>query len=140
KALEIRKQLLALDDAEFLIALGTLFGQSGIPEQAVEPLEKAVSLSPNSFEAQFNLGYTLLALRKEEVAEKYLQRAAELRPDSFEAHSLLGVIRGNRKENLPAIESWRKAAALRPNNLRVLSLLALQFIEGRYFEEAIRVL
>src|SRR5262249_38209888 len=67
-------------------------------------------------------------------------RAAELKPDSFEAFSLLGVARSNRKENLAAIESFRRAAELRPDNLRVLSLLALQFIEGRYYEEAVRVL
>jgi tetratricopeptide (TPR) repeat protein len=140
KALEIRARLLALKDSEFLIALGMLFGENGLPEQAVEPFQKALTLKENSFEAQFNLGYTFLALGKNDLAEKHLERAAGIRPDSFEAHSLLGVARGNRKENLPAIESLRRAAQLRPDSVRVLSLLALQFIEGRYYDEAIRVL
>jgi tetratricopeptide (TPR) repeat protein len=140
KAFEIRKRLLAFDDSEFLIAVGTLFGESGLPEQAIEPLGKALTLNGNSFEAQFNLGYTLLGLGKEDLAEKHLERATELRPDSFEAQSLLGVVRSNRKENLPAIESLRRAVELRPKNLRALSMLALQYIEGRYYEEAVPAL
>jgi tetratricopeptide (TPR) repeat protein len=140
KALEIRTRLLALDDSEFLIALGTLFGENGLPDQAVEPFQKALKLNENSFEAQFNLGYTFLGLGKSELAEQHLGRAVQLKPDSFEACSLLGVAQTNRKQNLPAIESFRRAAELRPDNLRILSLLALQFIEGRYYEEAIRVL
>jgi len=140
KALEIRTRLLALNDSEFLIALGTLFGENGLPEQAVEPLQKAVALTENSFEAQFNLGYTFLGLGKNELAEQHLGRALQLKPDSFEACSLLGVAQSNRKQNLAAIASFRRAVELRPDNLRVLSLLALQFIEGRYYEEAVRLL
>jgi tetratricopeptide (TPR) repeat protein len=140
KALEIRKQLLNSTDVDYLVTLGTLFGESGLPEFAVEPLEKAVTLDQQSFEAQFNLGYTYLGLRKDDLAEQPLAQAASMRPDSFEAYSLLGVVRGNLKKNVPAIESLKKAAELRPDNVRVLSLLGLQFIEGRYYAEAIRVL
>jgi tetratricopeptide (TPR) repeat protein len=49
-------------------------------------------------------------------------------------------VRGNLRKNLPAIESLRKAADLRPDSVRVLSLLGLQYLEGRYYEEAIRLL
>ena len=140
KALDIRKRLLDSDDPEYLIALGTMFGENGFPEHAIEPLQKAASLGQKNFEAQFNLGYTYLTLGKDEQAEGHLERAALLRSDSFEAHSLLGVVRGNLKKNLPAIESLRRAAELRPDNVRVLSLLALQYLAGRYYEEAIRLL
>jgi tetratricopeptide (TPR) repeat protein len=140
KALEIRSRLLDSGDLDYLVAVGTLFGENGQPEYAVEPLEKAVALNQQSFEAQFNLGYTYLGLQKDDLAEQHLAQAASLRPDSFEAYSLLGVARGNLKKNLPAIESFKKAAELRPDNVRVLSLLALQYIDGKFYGEATALL
>ena len=81
-----------------------------------------------------------MGLQKDDLAEQHLAQAASLRPDSFEAYSLLGVARGNLKKNLLAIESFKKASELRPDNVRVLSLLSLQYIEGKYYAEAIHLL
>ncbi|MEW5976496.1 MAG: tetratricopeptide repeat protein [Acidobacteriota bacterium] len=140
QAVEAGHQLVRLSSVEHLVELGVLYGQSGLLEQATEPLQRAVSLDPDRFEAQFNLGLTFLNLGKNDQAEGCFAQAARIAPESFEAHSLLGVVRGQLGRNLQSIESFRRAVSLQPNNLRVVSLLALQYIEGSYYEEAIRLL
>lgn len=140
KAVETGQRLIKLSSVEHLVELGVLFGQSGLLQQALEPLQRAVSLDPNRFEAQFNLGYTLLSLEKHAESESHLGEAARINQQSFEVHSLLGVVRSHLKKTVSAIESFRKAVALQPNNLKIQSLLALQYIEGSYYEAAIQLL
>ncbi len=140
KALETSRRLNQISSVEHLVELGVLLGQSGLVEQALEALQRAVALDPSRFEAQFNLGYTLLSLQKYAESEKHLSEAARINPESFEVHSLMGVVRGNLKRTLPAIHSFRKAVDLQPNNFKIQSLLALQYLEGSYYEEAIRFL
>jgi protein O-GlcNAc transferase len=140
KALEAGRQLAQLSSVEHLVELGVLLGQSGLLEQALEPLQRAAALEPNRFEAQFNLGYTFLNLGKYADSEVCLSQAERINPESFEVHSMLGVVQGHLKKTVPAIESFRRALELQPNSFRVQSLLALQYIEGRYYEEAIRLL
>jgi len=140
KAVETGRRLMKLSSIEHLVELGVLFGQSGLLQQALEPLQRAATLDPNRFEAQFNLGYTLLNLEKYAESENHLIEAARINQQSFEAHSLLGVARGHMKKTVPAIESFRKAVALQPGNFKVQSLLALQYLEGSYYEAAIQLL
>lgn len=140
KALETGHRLAQLSSVEHLVELGVLLGQSGLAQQALEPLQRAVTLDPNRFEAQFNLGYTLLSLEKYPESESHLSEAARLNQQSFEVHSLMGVVRGHLKKTLPAIESFRKAVALQPSNSKIQSLLALRYLEGSYYEAAIQLL
>ena len=140
KAIETGQRLCRLSSVEHLVELGVLFGQSGLVEEALEPLQKAVSLDPNRFEARFNLAYALVNLQRHQESEEHLLEAMRLKPQSFEVHSLLGVVRSHLKKNLPAIESFRKAVELQPNDSRIPSLLALQYLEGSYYEEAIQSL
>jgi tetratricopeptide (TPR) repeat protein len=52
----------------------------------------------------------------------------------------LGVAQSNLQKTLPAIRTLQKALELQPGNIRVQSLLGLQFVEGSYYQEAIRFL
>jgi len=140
KAVQTGQRLLKLSSVDHLVELGVLLGQTGLRQQALEALQRAVILDPRRFEAQFNLGYTFVGLEKYAEAESHLSQAARLNPQSFEAYSLLGVVRGQLKQTVPAIESFRKAVALQPGNFKIQSLLALQYLEGSYYEAAIQLL
>jgi len=77
---------------------------------------------------------------KRDAAEMNLMEAAKLRPYSFEVNSLLGVIFNQKGDAETSIKFLMRADVVRPNDPKVVALLALQLIENRYFEEALRIL
>jgi Flp pilus assembly protein TadD len=123
-------------DPEVLTWVGTLLGQGDFYREALQPLHRAIDLSPESFEAHYNLGFTLMKLEQYPESETYLRKALELRPNSFEANSLLAVLYVNENRNSEAIEMLRAANRERSGNVKVLALLGEQYLHGRYFDEA----
>ena len=140
KALPIYQWFLNSNDIDDLVSLGIQFGQHDLQEQATQLLTRALGLSPDLFEAHFNLGLIFFRAGKEDQAEGHLRSAAALRPYSFEANSVLGVVLSQRGRTDEAIETLQRAEILRPDDLKVATLLALQLTEGRYFTEAVRLL
>ena len=140
KALPIYQWFLNSEDIDDLVSLGIQFGQHGLHEQATQLLTKALGLSPDLFEAHFNLGLISFRTRKEDQAEAHLTSAAALRPHSFEANSILGVVLSQRGKTDEAIKALQRAEILRPDDLKVATLLALQLTEGRYYTEAVKLL
>ena len=140
KALPIYQWFLNSDDIDDLVSLGIQFGQHGLHEQATQLLTKALGLSPDLFEAHFNLGLISFRTGKEDQAEAHLTSAAALRPHSFEANSILGVVLSQRGKTDEAIKALQRAEILRPDDLKVATLLALQLTEGRYYTEAVKLL
>jgi tetratricopeptide (TPR) repeat protein len=140
KALPIYQWFLNSEDTDDLVSLGIQFGQHGLHEPATQLLTKALSLSRDLFEAQYNLGLIFFRAGKEEQAEAHLTAAAALRPYSFEASSILGVALSQRGKTGEAIKALQRAEILKPDDLKVATLLALQLTEGRYYTEAVRLL
>jgi len=138
RALKLRDEVLSQSatDPEILTWLGTLLGQGNFYREAMQPLRRAVELSPASFEAHYDLGLNLMKLEEYREAETNLEQALELRPNSFEVNSLLAVLYVNQNRNTEAIERLRAASRSRPGNVKVLALLGEQYLQGHYFEEA----
>ena len=142
RALELRGELLSHSspDPETLIWLGTLLGQGALYREALQPLRQAAEINPNSFEALYNLGLTLVKLEQYEEAETKLKKALQARPDSFEANTVLAVLYVNQNRNREAIEGLRAAAKAKPGDPKVTGLLGEQYLQGRYLDEAIGTL
>jgi len=142
RALELRAELLGqpFHDPDTLVWLGTLLGQGNFYREALQPLQLAAETSPNSFEAHYNLGLTLVRIEQYQEAETHLKKALEVRPDSFEGNSVLAVLYVNQNRNGEAIERLREAAKARPGDPKVLGLLGQQYLQGRYLDEAIETL
>lgn len=138
RVLKLRDEVLSQSakDPEILTWLGTLLGQGNFYQEAMQPLRRAVELSPTSFEAHYDLGLNLMKLEQYHEAETNLEQALELRPNSFEANSVLAVLYVNQNRNTEAIKRLRAASRLRPQSIRVLALLGEQYLQGHYFEEA----
>ena len=85
------RRLLDSRDPDKLTTLGLLYGQHGFFEEALEPLEQAERLDPDSSEIQHDLGLTYFRLRRFKEARAPLQKAVELRPDFFGSSALLGA-------------------------------------------------
>jgi S1-C subfamily serine protease/TolA-binding protein len=79
---------------------------------AVKKFEEVVQVYPNSFPANFFLGYIQLLQRKEEAAQKYFDQCLRLRPNSAETHANIGLIHLMKKRLPQAVQSMGKAAEL----------------------------
>ena len=91
EARETCRQLFDSRDPDKLTTLGLLYGQHGFFAEAVEPLEQAARLDPDSSEIQHDLGLTYFRLHRYKEARAPLEKAVTLRPDFFGSGALLGA-------------------------------------------------
>jgi len=98
-----------------LHAVGVLSLDRNAPQEALAPLEKAVSLQPHSAEARNDLGMALATLGRPGDAIAHFERAIALKPDFATAHNNLGnALKAERRVG-DAIRHFKQAIALRPD-------------------------
>jgi len=95
--------------------LGAVLGGIGRNSEAVDANQKAIALSPQDFEAHYNLGVTLEKLGKWEDAEASYRRTIALKSDHADAHNNLG----NALQSLGRLEEaaaiYRQTIVLKPD-------------------------
>jgi tetratricopeptide (TPR) repeat protein len=124
---------------------GVALINAGQPQKAIEHLEEAVRLEPDSAEYHRYLGIALANARRPEEAITHLKRSLALAPDAAEVEQhLAGAIDDIRRTK--AIERLRKALADRPESAQLhLDLGTALFRDGRLdeaiaeFEQALRL-
>jgi tetratricopeptide (TPR) repeat protein len=89
-------------DAEGYVVLGEAYRNLAEFHKAVDALKKAVKLDPNSYDARYNLGFSLGRLGKTEEAIQQIQAAEKLKPNSAEADYELGMLLAKRKNEQAA--------------------------------------
>lgn len=72
------------------VNLGGILLAEGRTEEAIPPLEKAVTLAPNNGFCRLKLGTAYLRTGKMKDAQAELEKAAQLKPDNSIAHYQLG--------------------------------------------------
>jgi len=72
--------------AEVLTAAGLILRRRGHFEEALSKLTHAARLSPRSADAAFDVGGTLVALRRYPEAERWLKLSVSLAPEQLSAH------------------------------------------------------
>jgi len=141
EALRVARNLAQSSDADVLLALGKTLGQYRQHQDALKVLERAASLQSSFFEAHFNMGLTLAALKDIPRAVEALNEAVRLKPESYDAQILLGTILvESGKDDEGAIRHLRKAAEIRGENPRLLALLGMRYTQSRYYTAAITAL
>jgi len=131
------RQLLDAPDPDKLTILGLLYGQHGFFAEAVDPLEQAARLDPDSSEIQHDLGLTYFRLRRYKEARGALEKAVALRPDFFGSCALLGATHYALGEYALAFPVLRHAHQLDPQDQDTAQLLfnAAVVLAGREFGE-----
>ena len=102
--------------AEALNALGyTLADRTERYQEALDLVERALALDPDSFHIIDSMGWVLYRLGRNEEAAEFLRRSYEMEPDPVVAAHLGEVlwILGNRDE---ALEIWNSALEENPEN------------------------
>jgi Flp pilus assembly protein TadD len=137
-------------DAEKLTALGTLYGQHGDMDAALDPLRRAAELEPQSPQMQYNLAFTYYRMGRFDDARAPLAKALERWPDLFPLKSLYGAVMVKLGDDLAAYQALRGAHEINPQDPRTVGLLyettlalarksqaAKQYSDAlRYFDEA----
>jgi tetratricopeptide (TPR) repeat protein len=111
------------NDPDKLTTLGMTYGQRGAYDKAIQPLQAASRLDPDSFEIFHNLGLSYFRLRQYEKARPPLERAVSLRPDFFGSNALLGAVLFSLKDDTAAYGVLKHAHELDPGNAEVADLL-----------------
>jgi predicted O-linked N-acetylglucosamine transferase (SPINDLY family) len=112
---------------ERLQLLGIVCGDLGRGAEAIEHLQRAVRVSPNSASAHFNLGRICLMFQRRKEAAHSLQQATRLTPKNVEAIYLLGTALLLLDLHEQAIEAFTGALELDPAHGPALAGL----IEGK---------
>jgi len=141
------------DNAEKLTLLGTIYGQHGDLQAALEPLRRAAELEPQSPQMQYNLAFTYYELNRLEEARAPIARAAERWPDLFQLNSLYAAVLVRMGRDLEAWPVLLRAHQLNREDARTSDLLCgaavrlgrasladRKYPEAlRYFEEAAKL-
>ena len=139
------------DNAEKLTALGTIYGQHGDLEAALDPLQRAAELEPQSPQMQYNLAFTFYRMNRFAEARAPLQKAIARWPDLFALKALYGAVLLKLGEDREAYQALRGAHELNPQDPRTAESLygitlslarkavgAKAYAESlRYFDEAV---
>jgi Flp pilus assembly protein TadD len=138
-------QLYDPNSAERLAALGTIYGQHGDLEDALEPFQRAVELAPQSPQMQYNLAYTYFQMGRFEEARIPLAKAVERWPDLLPLNALYGAVLAKLGEDVAAYRALGRAHELNPEDAAVsqsLSQIALLLARSsqaaRRYDEALR--
>jgi tetratricopeptide (TPR) repeat protein len=111
------------EDADKLTILGTLYGQHGDFQEALEPLHRAAELSPNSPQMQYNLAFDYFQLGRYAEAREPLAKAVERWPDLFPLNALYGAVLEKLGEAEPAYRALGHAHELNAQDPATASLL-----------------
>jgi Flp pilus assembly protein TadD len=130
-----------------LTTLGMIYGQHGHYADAVEPLRRAATLDPDSYEIRHNLGLTYFRLRRYSEAREALEQAVALRPNFFDSNALLGATLFALQQDSQAYEVLSHAHRLNPDDaetrdllFRNASILGAKSREARNFVQALKYL
>lgn len=111
------------NDPEKLTLLGQLYGEAGVLEPAIDPLQRATQLDPKSYEAWHNLGLTYFRLQRYTDARAPLEKAVALRPESYGSVVTLGATLYMLGDDAAALPVLEHAHRLNPSDAETAAVL-----------------
>lgn len=120
--------------------LGRVLVQQGRHADAIETLNRAVSLEPLRAEYRVTLGTALGQVGRYDEAVESLAQALKLDPNLKSAHYALGGVESRRNNHAAAYAAFEDALALDPKDADVRNSLAREMILLERFDDAIREL
>lgn len=135
------------DDADRLTALGMIYARHGDLDAALKPFLRAVELSPQSPQVQYNLALTYFQMNRLEDARVPLERALERWPDLFPLNALYGATLVKLGAEEQAFDVLQHAQELNPQDTATadsLYFLSLKLAEksqaAKQYSSALRYL
>lgn len=131
------QRLYAPADAERLTALGTLYGQHGDLEDALEPLRRAAELAPERPQMQYNLAFTYYQMGRYAEARVPIAKAVARWPDIFQLNFLYGEVLLKLGDDAAAFDRLARAHDLNQQDAVTAAMLyQTALVLGRKNQEA----
>ena len=111
--------------------LGLVYAGQSQDAKAVEQLEIAVKLKPDSAAARTNLAASLFHSGKAELAEGQFRKALELEPRDYDANHNLGELYIQSRKIADAVPFLEKAQEIRPSYDNGYDLALAYFLTGK---------
>jgi len=128
------------NNAQAYMAIGAIQRRQGKWKESIANSEKSVALDPKNAGFLYNLGFSYVALRQYEAADKMFDRALEVAPDSFSSRALKAVIAILWKGDVEAAEKQLALSPVRDANGLVTSTEVWVLMLARNFPEALRAI
>ena len=132
------QELAASGDPDVMLSAAIALGQSGFHAEALPILSRVVEIRPRYAEAHYNMALAHASMERTEDAIPRLETAVDQRPEFFEARMLLGNLLARNGSHDAAIPHLRMAARIRPNNVKLIAFLGLQYLQGRFYGDAVK--
>jgi tetratricopeptide (TPR) repeat protein len=116
--------------------LGMSMIRADAPEQALQPLSKALSLAPEHPDALNNMAQAYRRLRRFDQARPLLQKLVSIRPDSAHARYALADVQYKTNDVTGAIANFQKAIRLDPEDRRIRIGLGDAYESNGQFKQA----
>ena len=104
--------------------MGKAYWKNGALTDAIDPLQRAVSLDPEHVAAHYDLGLAHVRLQRFAEARASFARCTALDPAHVEAHYGLGLIHLQLGQKERAQQLLQKVLALKPDHQRAVAKLA----------------
>jgi tetratricopeptide (TPR) repeat protein len=116
QAESLYRQVLHFDDSHVVAnnLMGLLCLQTKRFDEAVQYIEKALSIAPDDAQAEANLGLALNALDRAEDAAGHFHKSLKLAPNNARAYNNLGNIYFRFRRVKDAITCYQQALAIQP--------------------------
>ena len=139
EAKKVYERLLASEYFQFdvLHLLGVIEIQSGNSKIAVDYIQRAICIDPQSASAYSNLGLALQQSAQISEALICYKKAIELKPDFAEAHYNLGLALQDMKLPKEAISSYDKAISIQKNYAEAFYNRGIAFNGMKDYENAL---
>jgi tetratricopeptide (TPR) repeat protein len=111
--------------------LGLVYAQQSQDAKAVEQLQIAVQLKPDSAAARTNLAASLFHSGKPELAEEQFRKALELEPRNYDANHNLGELYVQSGKITDAVPLLERAQEIRPSYDNGYDLALAYFLTGQ---------
>ena len=102
-------------NADALHFLGLIALQTQNPQKAVELIDKAIAIAPDSAAAYANRGLALHDLKQLDAAVASYDKAIAINPEYAEAYYNRGMVLSTLKQHQAALGSYCKAIAIKPD-------------------------
>jgi len=113
-----------LGQPEVRVEIGRALMAQGRFAEAIDQLQLALQMQPDSAGAQGNLGIALTKSDRFAEGEEHLRRALELAPEVAEIHDNLAYNLQRQGRQGEAIAQWRESLRLKPDQLKAMNNLA----------------
>ena len=125
------------EDLDGLLKKATKYESHGKQEKSIELYHEIVLKYPNSYEANYRLGFFYYTLGNSKMSEEYFMRAIDINDKFIPAYVNLGALYIKDGWIKRAVEILKEALTIEPNSYLVNVNIARTYFEKKEYEKAI---